>query len=105
MNNSFNDLKDRFSALGFQCVIRSNYPNDGSLEVYAPLNNDALLASIHFEQPKNNAPYIQFVYNPTCLGSELKSMPLYQRENDIDRTVKEYQTFNNMIRILSENDY
>lgn len=105
MNNTFEDLKNRFSALGFQCVIRSNYPNGGYSETYAHFTNKDLATTIVFEYHDDDDPYMQFVYTPKCLGSELKSTPLYQRENYLDRAVKEYQAFNDMALILANNDY
>ena len=105
MTNSFEDLKDRFSALGFQPVMHSNYPNGGYFELYTHFTNKNFVADIRFECHDNDDPYIQFVYAPKCLGSNLKSTPLYQRENYLDRAVKEYQMFNEMATVLANNNY
>lgn len=105
MNNTFEDLKNRFSALGFQCVMHSDYPNDGYSELYTHFTNKDFVADIRFECHDDDDPYIQFVHAPKCLGSELKSAPLYQRENYLDRAVKEYQAFNDMALILANNGY
>lgn len=105
MNNTFEDLKNRFSALGFQCAFRSNYPNDGYSETYAHFSNKDFATNIVFECHDNDDPYIQFVYTPKCLGSELKSTRLYQRENYLDRAIKEYRAFNEMALVLAKNGY
>lgn len=105
MTNTFEDLKDRFSALGFQPIMHSNYPNEGYSELYAHFTNRYFVANIRFDCHNDDNPYIQFVFSPKCLGSELKSAPLYQRENDLDRAIKEYQIFNKMATVLAENGY
>lgn len=103
MIDKLNNLRERFSALGFQCVIRSNYTNGYSEIHHAP--NDALIADIKFEHPDNDEPYIQFVYTPKCLGSQLESMRLYQRNANPDRAIEEYHKFNKMVAVLADANY
>ena len=103
--DSYKELRDHLSALGFECVQSKN-SEDYKIEYWTNLDSDlAFTVTIEFYYDIVEDPYIQFCYNPKCLGSTLKSIPLYSRNMDLDRFNDELNQFNDMVAQLFVNGY
>lgn len=102
---SYKELRGHLTKLGFKCVqIKAS--EDYKIEYWTNFDSDsAFTSTIEFYYDIVEEPYIQFCYNPKCLGSTLKSMPLYSRNEDLDRFDHELNLFNNMVAQLFVTGY
>ena len=102
---SYQTLRDHLQELGFGCVQTID-GSDYKAEFWTNFSVDnAFTSIIEFHYDIVEKPYIQFVYNPKCLGSILKTMPLYSRNEDIDRFDHELKQFNDMVTQLFVTGY
>ena len=62
-------------------------------------------ASVDYYRDSNNKPYIRLEYTTGCLGSSMRSKPLYGRHKDIDRFMREYEQFNDMVKAIRNIGY
>ena len=98
--DSYKELRDHLTTLGFDCVQTKN-DDDYKIEYWTNFNSkSAFTLTIEFYYDIVEDPYIQFCYTPKCLGSTLKSMPLYSRNIDLNRFDHELNQFNDMVTQL-----
>lgn len=94
----YSKLFDKLSELGFSRFSSFN-SSDGEIEFWTNIElGSPYVASIEFYRNSSNKLYIRFSYISKCLGSSVKSMPLYSRDKDIDRFMREYNQFNDMVK-------
>ena len=101
----YSKLFDKLSELGFSRFNSFN-SSDGEIEFWTNIElGSPYVASIEFYRYSNNKPYIRFSYISNCLGSTVKSMPLRGRNKDIDRFMREYNQFNDMVKAIRNIGY
>lgn len=101
----YSKLFEKLSELGFSRFNSFN-SSDGELEFWTNIElGSPYIASIEFYRDSNNELYIMFSYISNCLGSSVKSMPLRGRNKDIDRFMREYEQFNDMITAIRNIGY
>lgn len=101
----YSKLFDELSELGFSRFNSFN-SSDGEIEFWTNIElGSSYVASVEFYRDSNNELYIRFSYISKCLGSSVKSMPLHGRHKDIDRFMREYNQFNDMITAIRNIGY
>lgn len=101
----YSKLFDKLSELGFSRFNSFN-SSDGEIEFWTNIElGSPYIASIEFYRDSSHKLYIRFSYISKCLDSSVKSMPLYDRNKDIDRFMREYNQFNDMITAIRNIGY
>lgn len=101
----YSELVNKLSELGFSRFNSFN-SSDGEIEFWKNIElGSPYIASIEFYQDSSHKLYIRFSYISKCLGSSVKSMPLHSRNKDIDRFMREYEQFNDMITTIRNIGY
>jgi hypothetical protein len=101
----YSKLFEKLSELGFSRFNSFN-SSDGEIEFWTNIKlGSPYVASVDYYRDSNNKPYIRFSYISNCLGSTVKSMPLRGRNKDIDRFMREYEQFNDMITAIRNIGY
>lgn len=101
----YSKLFEKLSELGFSRFNSFN-SSDGEIEFWTNIElGSPYVASIEFYRDSDNSLYIRFSYISKCLGSTVKSKPLYSRHKDIDRFMREYEQFNDMVKAIRNIGY
>lgn len=101
----YSKLFDKLSELGFSRFNSFN-SSDGEIEFWTNIElGSPYVASVDYYRDSNNELYIRFSYISKCLGSTVKSIPLHGRHKDIDRFMREYKQFNDMVKAIRDIGY
>lgn len=101
----YSKLFEKLSELGFSRFNSFN-SSDGEIEFWTNIElGSPYIASVDYYRDSNNKPYIRLEYTTGCLGSSLRSKPLYGRHKDIDRFMREYEQFNDMVKAIRNIGY
>lgn len=101
----YSKLFKKLSELGFSRFNSFN-SSDGEIEFWTNIElGSPYVASVDYYRDSNNKPYIRLEYTTGCLGSSMRSKPLYGRHKDIDRFMREYEQFNDMVKAIRNIGY
>ena len=97
----YSKLFEKLSELGFSRFNSFN-SSDGEIEFWTNIElGSPYVASVDYYRDSNNKPYIRLEYTTGCLGSSIRSKPLYGRNKDIDRFMREMRTWNHNVESLN----